>query len=174
MHHIALDRSGTHDRHLDHQVVECARPKTRQHVDLRAGFHLEHADRISPTQHVVDRRVLRRYLSQIFEPQYLECLPDTGQHPERQHIDLHDAEFVDVVLVPFDEGALVHRGLADRHRLIQPASRQHETADMLRQMPRQSDQLACQFDRPADNETRRIEADLPQAIIRPELFPCMP
>ena len=44
MHHVALDRPGAHDRHLDHQIVEAARFQTRQHGHLRAAFDLKHAD----------------------------------------------------------------------------------------------------------------------------------
>jgi hypothetical protein len=32
MDHVALDRAGPHQRHLDHQVVEAARPQARQHA----------------------------------------------------------------------------------------------------------------------------------------------
>jgi hypothetical protein len=44
MHHVALDRAGAHDRDLDHQVVEAARPHPRQEVHLRPAFHLEDAE----------------------------------------------------------------------------------------------------------------------------------
>ena len=37
MHHVALDRAGPDDRHLDHQVVECPRLQPRQHRHLRAA-----------------------------------------------------------------------------------------------------------------------------------------
>ncbi|GAV36889.1 hypothetical protein ROTAS13_04578 [Roseomonas sp. TAS13] len=48
MHHVALDRAGPHDRHLDHQVVELPGAQARQHVHLRPAFHLEDADGIRP------------------------------------------------------------------------------------------------------------------------------
>ncbi len=38
---------------------------------------------------------------------------------------------VDVVLVPFDEGAVVHRGVADRHGLVEAYAGQDEAADVL-------------------------------------------
>ncbi len=41
VHHVALDRAGTHDRHLDDKVVEAARSQPRQHRHLGAGFDLE-------------------------------------------------------------------------------------------------------------------------------------
>ena len=53
--------------------------------------------------------------------QKIEPAAQAAQHAEREHIDLHQAERVDVVLVPLDEGAVVHGGIADRHRLIEAA-----------------------------------------------------
>ena len=46
-------------------------------------------------------------------------LADAGQHAERQDVDLQDAERVEVVLVPFDDGAVRHRRVLDRHQLGQ-------------------------------------------------------
>ena len=63
MHHVALDRAGPHDRHLDDEIVEFARPQTRQHVHLRAAFHLEHADGVGLAQHVVDGRIFARHVA---------------------------------------------------------------------------------------------------------------
>ena len=61
----------------------------------------------------------------------VERLADAGQHAEREHVDLEDAEIVDVVLVPFDEAALGHRAVADRHGLGQQPVGQDEPADVL-------------------------------------------
>ena len=61
MHHVALDRAGPHDRHLDDEVVEAARLQPRQHVHLRPALDLEHADRIGAAQHVVDGRIVARH-----------------------------------------------------------------------------------------------------------------
>ena len=54
MHHVALDRAGAHDRHLDDEVVEVRGLQPRQHGHLRAAFHLEHAERVGALQHAVD------------------------------------------------------------------------------------------------------------------------
>ena len=42
---------------------------------------------------------------------------DAGQHAEGQYVDLQDAERVEVVLVPFDQRAVRHRRVLDRHQL---------------------------------------------------------
>ena len=145
MDHVALDRPRADQRHLDHQVVEAARLQARQHVDLRPAFDLEHADAVALAQHVVNRRILGRdgvelIVAEPVQPHQVEALADAGQHAERQHIDLHQAERVDVVLVPFDEGAVLHRGIVDRDDLVEPSFGQHIAADMLRQMAGEAQQ----------------------------------
>ena len=136
MHHIALNGAGPDDGDFDDKIVEASRAQARQHRHLRAALHLEHADTVCLAQHVIGGRVVRRDARQrvgeaLMAFQQVKGLADTGQHAERQHIHLHDAERVDVVLVPFDEGAGFHGGIADRHSLGKRAARQHEAANML-------------------------------------------
>ena len=60
MDHVALDRAGPHDRHLDDEVVELLRLQARQHGHLRPALDLEDAERIGALQHAVDGRILGR------------------------------------------------------------------------------------------------------------------
>src|SRR5437016_8708439 len=55
-------------------------------------------------------------------------------------------ECVDVVLVPFDDGALFHGGGFDRNKLVEPVLCQHEAARMLRKMTRRADELLCEIE----------------------------
>ena len=149
MHHVALDRAGAHDRHLDHQVVEVHRLEPRQHGHLRAAFHLEHAERIGAAEHAVDGRILGRdggegQLLAVVPLHQIQRLAQARQHAEPEHVDLENAERVEIVLVPFDEGALRHGAIADRHHLVEPAARDDEAADVLRQMAREAHDLARQ------------------------------
>ncbi len=73
-------------------------------------------------------------------PQHLKRLPDAGQHAQRKHIDLHQAQRINIILVPLDECAILHRGIVNGNSLIQPVLGQHETTDMLRQVPRKIEQ----------------------------------
>ena len=181
MHHVALDRARPHDRDFDDQIVETPRLQPRQHRHLRAALDLEHADRIGARQHVVDRRIVlrhrgeRKVAGRLLLHQ-IKPAAHAAQHAEREHVDLHHAERVDVVLVPFDEGAVVHGGIADRHRFVEPALGEHETADMLRQMARKPDQFGGEFDRLPDHRIGRIEAGLADVIVaagrRPSPTPC--
>lgn len=136
MHHVTLDRSGTHDRHFNDKVIEFPGTKTRQHVHLRAAFDLEHADGVGVAQHVVDANVFSRHGCEIewliFERFHeFERLADAAEHAQAQDIDLHHAQRIDVVLVPFDEVALLHSRRTNRDELIEPVFRQHKTTDML-------------------------------------------
>ena len=137
VHHVALDGAGTHDRHLDDEVVEAGRLQARQHRHLRSGLDLEHAYRVGPAQHLVDRRIIARHGSErkaaaIMALDQLEALADGREHAERQHVHLQHAERVDVVLVPLEEGAVRHGAVVDRHGLVEPRAREHEAAHVLR------------------------------------------
>ena len=64
----------------------------------------------------------------------LECFAQAREHSEAEHIYLENAERIEIVFVPFDESAIVHRAVADRHYLVERAAGDHEAADMLGQM----------------------------------------
>ena len=162
MNHIALDRPRPHDGDFDHQIVELARLEARQHVHLRAAFHLEHAQTVAFYQHVIHPRILprrgrQRQIAAMMGAQQIEAFLQTGQHPQRQHVDLEDTERVDIVLVPFDEAAIGHRAIADRHGFRQRPLRQDKAADMLRQMPRHADYLLGQPEHPAQLRIGHVE-----------------
>ncbi len=154
MHHVALDWARPHDRDFDDEVVELPRPQARQHRHLRAALDLEHADRIRLAQHVVDRGILGRHGGEVvglavMRAYQLEALADAGEHAEAEHVDLQDAERVEIVLVPFDDGAVLHCRVLDRHHLVEPALGDDEAADMLREMAREADELAREIEREA-------------------------
>ncbi len=175
MHHVALDRARAHDRNLDHQVVEILRLQSRQHRHLRAALDLEHADRVGARQHRVDfRRVRRavfrdarqRKITAVMGFEKIEPTAQAAQHAERAHVDLHQADGVDVVLVPFDEGALGHGGVGDRHRVVEPAAGEDETADVLGEVAREAGQCVGERDGLADRRVLRVEAGLANVIVR--------
>ena len=83
-----------------------------------------------------------------------------GQHAERQDVDLHELERVDVVLVPFDDLAVGHRGRLDRHEVVEPVVGQHEAAGVLAEMARRADQLAGEIERQAQASVGEVEVQL--------------
>ena len=179
MNHVALDRSRPDDRDFDHEVIKILWLQPRQHVHLRPALDLKDAERLAPLQHLVDFFIslLDRGESPMFAfvlRKQIKTFPDAGQHAQCQHVDLHHAHFVDVVLVPLDEGAMLHRGIADRHVAVEPVLGQHVAADMLRQMPRKPDQLGRQADGLRDHRIVCIEPGLLQLLIVEALAPAAP
>ena len=152
VHHLALDRAGPDDGDLHHQIVELHRPQARQHRHLRPALDLEDAHRIRLAQHAIDPAPFGRHGGGVGQrpaiglADHAERPLHRRQHAQRQHIDLHQLEEVDVVLVPFDEGPVGHGRIADRHDLDQRRLAEHEAADVLAQVTRKPDQLRRQFE----------------------------
>jgi hypothetical protein len=169
MHHVALDRTGADDRDLYHEVVETARAHPRQEVHLRPAFDLEDAKRVGPAQHVVDGRVLgrqrgERVVGLMVRLQQRERLADAGQHAEREHVDLQDAKRVDIVLVPADDGAVLHRRVLDGDQFVKPAFGDDEAAHMLAEVPWETDDLLDQADGLFQARAVGVEADLAHPV----------
>ena len=101
--------------------------------------------------------------------QEIERALHAGQHAERQAIDLHELQRVDVVLVPFDDLAVRHRRRFDRHQFVEPVMGQHEAARMLRQMPRRADQFAGQRDGELEPPVLQVEVEL-LGVLRLDAF----
>ena len=92
--------------------------------------------------------------------QQSEALADAGEHAEAEHIDLEQAERIEIVLVPFDDGAVLHGGVADGDDLGQRPARQHEAADMLGEMAREADQLLRELEHAGEQRVGGIEPGL--------------
>ena len=60
--------------------------------------------------------------------------------PRPKHVDFHEPELLEIVLVPLDDGALRHRGILDRHELVDRPFGDDETAHVLREMAREAEQ----------------------------------
>ena len=156
MHHLALNGTRAHDGHLDDQVVIVARPQARQHRHLRTGLDLKHPGRLGAADHVVDGAVLARHRrereftgnrggpAEIIDE--LEGTADRAQHAEAEHIDLEQTECIEIILVPLDHGAIGHGGVLDRHEFVETPARDHETADVLREVPRKAEQFGGKRD----------------------------
>ena len=74
-----------------------------------------------------------------------EALRQRGQHAEREHVDLEEAERVEIVLVPFDGGAVLHRRVHDGDDLVEPVAGDDEAAAVLGEMARKAGQLPAIF-----------------------------
>ncbi|MCW0417502.1 hypothetical protein NB689_003256 [Xanthomonas sacchari] len=171
MHHAALDRPGAHDRHLDDQIVELFRLQPRQHRHLRARFDLEHADGVGALDHRVGLRVFggnggERVVAAAVRAQQVQGAAQRAEHAQREHVDLHQPDQFQVVLVPLDHRALGHGRVLHRHQGVQRMLGDDEAAGMLRQVPREADQLAGEHQQPAHHRRVRVEAAFAQQLLR--------
>jgi len=135
----------------------------RQHGHLRAAFDLEHADRVGRRDHVVDgffvdAKIGKAELAPIMPVEQRKTLAQGREHAEREHVDLENAQGVEIVLVPFDRRAALHRGWHDRHDFVEPVARDDKTAGVLRQMAREPRDFMRQFDGLGEARLRRVEA----------------
>ncbi|MNC13673.1 hypothetical protein D3C75_614260 [compost metagenome] len=136
MDHVALNRPRAHDRDFDYQVIEGGGLEPRQHGHLGAGFDLEHAHGLGTADHRVGGRVFGGDGRQGQVPatvalQQVEATAQGAEHAQRQHVDLEQADHVQVVLVPLDHRALRHRGILHRHQLVERLLGDDKTARVL-------------------------------------------
>ena len=169
MDHIALDGAGADDGDLNHQIVKGAGAHTRQEVHLRAALDLKNADTVGAAEHVVNicvlgwegRQAVRLVVVQL---EQIKAFADAGQHAKRQNIDLQNAKCVDIVFVPADDRAVLHRGVFDGHKFIQPPFGHDKAADMLAEVARKADDFKNQIHRQPQAMVVRVKADLAHAV----------
>jgi hypothetical protein len=75
------------------------------------------------------------------------------KHPQRQDVDLQDAENIEIVLVPLDDGAIRHRRVLDRHQVCQGAIGNDKTSHVLGQMSGKSPKLLNEREELLDHQT---------------------
>jgi hypothetical protein len=171
MDHVALDRSGPDDRHLHDQVVVGARLQPRQHRHLRPALDLEGADRVGLADHRIGAGILGRDRGEVVGNtlvfrQQVEPLLHAGEHAEREHVDLHELQGVDVVLVPLDDLAVGHGGRLDRYQIVEAVVRQNESSGMLGEVPRCSHQLASKIKRESQPAVAEVQVHAFDLLLR--------
>src|SRR5258706_14246879 len=102
----------------------------------------------------------------MMESKQIERTVNTAQHAEPQHVDLKQIERRQVVLVPLNEGALFHGGVADGHNLGQWPSRENKAANMLGEMAGKTDQLVGQLEHRRQERIGRGEPGLAHMLLR--------
>ena len=127
MDHAPLYRPGPHQRHLDDKVIEFFRLEPRQHGHLRPRLNLKNTDRVGALQHGVGGLVLGRNIihakgqSAALRNQ-VKGAAHGGEHAQRQHVNLEQAERIKIILVPLDDRPVRHGGVLHRHQLGQRAA----------------------------------------------------
>lgn|GEM_PF-2825858 len=171
MDHLPDDRPWPNDGNLDHQVIEGLGLEPGQHGHLGPGLDLEHAECVGTADHRVGLRVLgrdggQRQVAPVVGAQQVQAAPDRTQHAQCQDIDLHQPKRIDIVLVPLDDGPVLHGRIFHRHERGQRMLRDHETTRMLGQMPRKADQLRGQHQHPVQRRVLRIESGFGKPLWR--------
>ena len=96
---------------------------------------------------------------------HAKAFTNRRQHAQGQTIDLQNAQRVDVVLVPFDEGAVGHGAVFEGDDFAQRRLGDHEAADVLGQVPRKTEQLPDQADHHLHRTVARVEAGGAQGFV---------
>ena len=95
----------------------------------------------------------------------VEAFADGRQHAQRQHVHLEDAKRVDIVLVPANDGAILHAGIFDGNQFIKASLGDDKAADMLREVPRKPDELTYEIEQPPDDRAVRSQAGFEDAAV---------
>jgi len=96
--------------------------------------------------------------------QQVETAADRAEHAQGEDIHLEQADGVEVVLVPLDDGALGHRRIFHRHQGVQRVFGNHKAAGVLGQVPGEADQLLGQREYAAQHRAVGVETALAQAF----------
>jgi hypothetical protein len=90
----------------------------------------------------------------------VEGAAHAAEHAEPEHVDLHELQLLDIVLLPFDDPAVDHRRRLDRNEIVEPVAGEDEAARMLAQVARRADQLAGQLERQRQARIASVEVEL--------------
>ncbi len=170
--HPALDRPGADNRDLDDQVVEAPGLEAGEHGHLRPRLDLEDAEGVGVLDHVVDGGVLAVLGEDTRDAQALaavaldelERLADAREHAQAEDIDLEHAHGVDVVLVPLDDGAVLHRGVLDGDEVAERRVGDDEAADVLGEVAGEADELGGEPEHEADGGVGGVETGFTHAL----------
>ncbi len=118
---LTLDRAGPDEGHFDRQVVERSRLQLRKGRHLRPGFDLEDPDGVGPGHQVVYDGFLRDGgevdVDAVCLRDHVDGQVHAVERTEGEQIELDDPHRCTVVLVPLENGAILHPSPLHRHRL---------------------------------------------------------
>ena len=152
--HVRLHRAGPEQRDVDDQVAPLGGLELLQQLALAGRLDLETAERVGGPDQLERRRVAQRDLVQVDLARLrardlVQRVPHRRQQPDAQHVELQQAEDLDVVLVGLDHPVALERTL-ERHAVGQVVARQHDARRVQREMPREPVQ-------PFDDPEQQVE-----------------
>jgi hypothetical protein len=93
-----------------------------------------------------------------------EGAADAGEHAQAEAIDLEHAGGVDVVFIPFDDGAILHGRVFNGDELAEGRAGNDKPPDVLRKVAGKAEDVAGENTEPDDGGIGRIEAHFSQVI----------
>jgi hypothetical protein len=171
MDESGLDRSGTDERHLHHEIVQPFRLGLENRRDLGAALDLKGPDGVSPRDHLVGRGVvggkavhLRTDAAATLDD--VERSAHQREAAQAKEIKFGNPDRVEVVLVELNDGA-AHRGVLDRQPIAQGRRGQHEPAHVSGAEPREMvAPLHDREDRPTPGLVERNSELLCQRVVQ--------
>src|SRR3984885_15350236 len=162
MHHLAHNRTGPDDRHLNDEIVKLLRIIPRQGSHLGATLDLEHTDGIGTLQRAIDLVIFRQlcqihFVAVVFWNQF-QAVFENGHHTKAEQIYLDNAKISAIFFVPLHDGASRHGCAFERHNAIQLALADHHAARVLTEMTRQALNARTEFEVFGDTWVFQVKA----------------
>src|SRR5690606_29562760 len=141
MKHIAHHRPGPDDRDLYNYVVKISRLGFWQKRDLRTALDLKHPDSVALLQCVVNLWIVMRNFIQaevvtMMLTDKLDRIAKHSHHPKSEKIYFNYLQSLAVILIPLNDGPVLHRRWLKRNDRIKLSERDHHPAGMLAEMTR--------------------------------------
>ena len=134
---------GPNDGHLHDEVLEPRRAGLGKRLHLGAGLDLEDADRVGGLDRAEDLRVVVGQGIQVgpgtgvpFDP--VQGVRDRAQGSQREEVDLHQAQGLDVLLVELGHDPARHGGPLDGDELGDRGPGHEHPADVDAEVARES------------------------------------
>ena len=163
MHHLALNRPGTNERHLHDQIVKTARLEPWQRVHLRATLDLKQSHCVGGAHHVVHRLVGHVELTKVDVhaarmADVEQAILHDGEHAESKQIDFDESDWIEIVFLPLNDRAFRHRRRLNRHHGAEGFCGEHKPTNVDRAVPRQLMQSVDDIGQHTDSRILGVEA----------------
>ncbi len=165
VHHAAGDGAGTHDAHLDDDIVVACRTEPWKHRHLCPAFKLEDSHRIARGDHGIGGRVSGRNcrhgeLRAALFPEQPEAVIQVRQGAKAEQIDLEQIHGFNIVLVPLNHRAAGHCRVFDRDDMAHRLAAEHETSGVDREVTREVADLPAELREQRDGPGGGVEPRL--------------
>ena len=143
VHCATDDGAGPHDGYLNRQILEVARLRAPQHLDLGPALDLEEPHGVSRADAVVEHLVFEVDTRQVgrfsvpFRDQ-VDALFDQREHAKREEVDLDETRVIARVFVPLAEHPAFPGCGLERHDFHEWAARDDHAAWVLGDMAGQA------------------------------------